>query len=68
MSLYGLKQAPRAWYQWYSNELQSISFTPTSSNMSLFMYKNGIDIAYLLLHVDNIMLTTSLTTLLQCIT
>ena len=36
--------------------------------MSLFVYKDGADIAYLLLYVDDIILTTSSPVLLQRIT
>jgi hypothetical protein len=39
-----------------------------SSNMSLFIYKHGSDITYLLLYVDDIVLMASSSTLLQCIT
>jgi hypothetical protein len=67
-SLYGLKQAPRAWYQRFSGELRSIEFTLTNSDTSLFVYKNDTDIAYLLLYVEYIVLTTSSTALLQRVT
>jgi hypothetical protein len=62
--LYGLKQAPRAWYQRFSSELCNIGFTATSSDTSLFIYKHSSDIAYLLLYVDDIVLTASSSTLL----
>ncbi|GKE57382.1 ribonuclease H-like domain-containing protein [Tanacetum coccineum] len=52
-SLYGLKQAPRAWFQ------HSKTDTP------LFVYHMGSDVAYLLLYVDDIILTASSTALLQ---
>jgi hypothetical protein len=63
--LYGIKQAPRAWYQRFSGELQTIDFTPTSSDNSFFIYKRGHDMAYLLLYIDDIVLTASSITLLQ---
>jgi hypothetical protein len=40
----------------------------TNSDTSLFVYKHGNDIAYLLLYIDDIVLTTSSSTLLQRIT
>ncbi|GKE03395.1 ribonuclease H-like domain-containing protein, partial [Tanacetum coccineum] len=54
-SLYGLKQAPQAWFQ------HSKTDTP------LFVYHMGSDVAYLLLYVDDIILTASSTALLQSI-
>jgi histone deacetylase 1/2 len=64
-SLYGLKQAPRAWFQRLGNYLRSIGFTSTGSDSSLFVYKHGGDMAYLLVYVDDIILIASSTPLLQ---
>jgi len=64
-SLYGLKQAPRAWYQRFSSFVQQAGFTASTSDTSLFVYKEGADIAYLLLYVDDIILTASSTRLLR---
>jgi len=64
-SLYGLKQAPRAWNQRFSNFICSIGFTPSKSDASLFVYKAGNDMAYLLLYVDDIIVTASSPALLQ---
>ncbi|XP_060195092.1 uncharacterized mitochondrial protein AtMg00810-like [Lycium barbarum] len=58
-SLYGLKQAPRAWYKRFADYVSSIGFTHSKSDHSLFIYRKGIDMAYLLLYVDDIILTTS---------
>ena len=66
-SLYGLKQAPRAWHQRFSGFIQRSGFTASTSDTSLFVYKAGADIAYLLLYVD-IILTASSTPLLRRIT
>jgi hypothetical protein len=63
--LYGLQQAPRAWYQWFAKFLRQLSFVATTSDTSLFVYKEGAQIAYLLLYVDDIILTASSLTLLQ---
>ena len=51
-SLYGLKQAPRAWNQRFASYICRIGFTATKSDASLFVYKDGDSIAYLLLYVD----------------
>ena len=67
-SLYGLKQAPRAWYQWIAAFLQQQGFRITRSDASLFVYRQGAATAYLLLYVDDIILTASSTALLQQIT
>ncbi|WVZ85267.1 hypothetical protein U9M48_032214 [Paspalum notatum var. saurae] len=58
-SLYGLKQAPRAWFTRFTSFLKQIGFTASVSDPSLFIFKNGSDTAYLLLYVDDIILTTS---------
>jgi hypothetical protein len=64
-SLYGLKQVPRAWFQRFGAHLHCMGFTPTGSDSSLFVYKRGAHSAYLLVYVDDIILTASTTSLLQ---
>lgn len=66
-SLYGLKQAPRAWYQRFADFLSTVGFTHSKSDHSLFIYRKGNDMAYILLYVDDIILTTSSDTLRQSI-
>ena len=58
-SLYGLKQAPRAWYSRFATHLLSLGFVEAKSDTSLFVYQHGSDTAYLLLYVDDIVLTAS---------
>ena len=58
-SLYGLKQAPRAWFQRFSTYAQTIGFTPSRSDTSLFTFHHNNNTAYLLLYVDDIILTAS---------
>jgi len=58
-SLYGLKQAPRAWHTRFASHLLSLGFTEAKSDTSLFIYHHGTETAYLLLYVDNIVLTAS---------
>jgi hypothetical protein len=64
-SLYGLKQAPRAWYSRMASFLLSIWFTKAKSDTSLFVFRRGTDTAYLLLYVDDIVLTASSPDLLR---
>jgi hypothetical protein len=64
-SLYSLKQALRAWYSRFASYLASISFVKAKSDTSLFIYRRGDDTVYLLLYVDNIVLTASTADLLQ---
>lgn len=63
-SLYGLKQAPCAWYTRFAAYIQFVGFLPIIFNSSLFVLCQGDDLAYLLLYVDDIVLTTSSTQLL----
>ncbi|XP_071708628.1 uncharacterized protein [Rutidosis leptorrhynchoides] len=64
-SLYGLKQAPRAWFQRFAGYAQQIGFHQSRCDTSLFIYRQGSDTTYLLLYVDDIVLTASSTGLLQ---
>jgi hypothetical protein len=56
-SLYGLKQAPQAWFERFTSHLENLGFTASSANPSLFTYKSHNEILYLLLYVDDIILT-----------
>jgi hypothetical protein len=64
-SLYGLKQAPRAWYSCFASHIQSLGFIEAKADTSLFIYQHGPDTAYLLLFVDDIILTASTSALLR---
>lgn len=64
-SIYGLKQAPRAWYLRFANFITSIGFRATRSDTSLFVLQRGNDVAYLLLYVDDMVLTASSDALLR---
>jgi hypothetical protein len=57
--LYGLKQAPRAWYTRLSDFLLSIGFIASKVDTSLFILSDGTNIFYLLVYVDDILLTGS---------
>jgi hypothetical protein len=63
--LYGLKQAPQAWYNWFANYLTTLGFIEAKSNTSLFIFRRGSDTVYLLLYIDDIILTAYITELLR---
>jgi hypothetical protein len=58
-SLYGLKQAPRALYNRFALFIRSIGVLEAKSDTSLFVLRRGSNMAYLLLYVDDIILTAS---------
>ena len=57
--IYGLKQAPRAWFESFTTQLLHLDFIASSADSSLFIYKDNQVIAYLLLYVDDIVLTSN---------
>lgn len=56
-SLYGLKQALRAWFQRLSSALISLGFRGSKTDPSLFIYSDHGTIMYMLVYVDDIILT-----------
>jgi hypothetical protein len=58
-SLYGLKQAPRAWFERFTSHLLTLGFTASVADASLFVLKQDSVIVYLLLYVDDIIITGS---------
>jgi hypothetical protein len=64
-SLYSLKKVSRAWYSRFASYLASIGFVEAKSNTSLFIYRRGDDTVFLLLYVNDIVLTASTVDLLQ---
>lgn len=66
-SLYGLKQAPRTWFLRFTTFLHTLGFKQSKSDSSLFILHTPTSAAYLLLYVDDIILTASSTTLLHTI-
>lgn len=58
-ALYGLKQAPRAWYSRLSTKLNELGFVSSKSDTSLFFYdKNGVTM-FMLVYVDDIIVSSS---------
>ncbi|GJZ97013.1 ribonuclease H-like domain-containing protein [Tanacetum coccineum] len=64
-SLYRLKQAPRAWFQRFAGYATRVRFSQSRCESSLFIYRQGSDIACLLIYVDDIILTASFAAMLQ---
>ncbi|KAI3723537.1 hypothetical protein L2E82_35180 [Cichorium intybus] len=64
-SLYGLKQAPRTWYHRFATYITNNGFRSSICDNSLFVYQHGKQTAYLLLYVDDIILTASDSKLLK---
>ncbi|PKU75744.1 Retrovirus-related Pol polyprotein from transposon TNT 1-94 [Dendrobium catenatum] len=56
-SIYGLKQAPRQWYTTFTNFLLTIGFTHSQADPSLLTYQQGPDHIFLLVYVDDILVT-----------
>jgi hypothetical protein len=64
-SLYGLKQAPQAWYNRLSEFLLSIGFQASKVDTSPFILSLNGAMIYLLVYVDDILLTRSNSALLH---
>ncbi|GJU58200.1 ribonuclease H-like domain-containing protein [Tanacetum coccineum] len=64
-SLYGLKQAPRAWFQRFAGYATRAGFSSSRCDSSLFIFTQGSQVAYLLIYVDDIILSASSPILLQ---
>uniref|UniRef100_A0A2N9GUP3 Uncharacterized protein n=1 Tax=Fagus sylvatica TaxID=28930 RepID=A0A2N9GUP3_FAGSY len=56
-SLYGLKQAPRAWFERFTSHLLTLGFTASVADASLFILSHKSVTVYLLLYVDDIIIT-----------
>jgi histone deacetylase 1/2 len=68
-SLYGLKHAPRAWFAELSSKFQELGFLASKADTSLFIYSKSSIIIFVLVYVDDIIVTSSsnkaITSLLQ---
>ncbi|KAA3462868.1 Retrovirus-related Pol polyprotein from transposon TNT 1-94 [Gossypium australe] len=59
-AIYGLPQAPRNWFYKLQQFLLTIGFTSSEADPSLFILKDGGNISYMIVYVDDILLTGSL--------
>lgn len=64
-ALYGHKQTPRAWYLELLTFLLSIGFQNSVVDTSLFILKHGSSFIYMLIYVDDILITGNDNTLLR---
>ena len=65
ITLYGLKQAPRAWFHRFSSFLQKLGFLLSQADSSLFVHHTIANTIYLLLYVDDMVLTGNNSALIQ---
>jgi histone deacetylase 1/2 len=64
-ALYGLKQAPRQWFVRLQSTLLFLGFKSSKCDPSLFVFNSHHDTIYLLVYVDDIIITSNNSTLLQ---
>lgn len=58
-ALYGLKQASRAWFLTIQSVLTGLGFSQSKADTSLFFRKKGAEVIYLLVYVDDMLITWS---------
>jgi hypothetical protein len=58
-ALYSLKQATCSWYSRLSHKLQALGFRHSKADISLFIYHKKSITIYLLVYVDDIIVTSS---------
>jgi len=58
-AIYGLKQAPRAWYSALRSSLLQLGFQNSTADSSLFIYRHNSVICYVLVYVDDLVITGS---------
>jgi hypothetical protein len=61
-SIYGLKQASRAWFQWLLDFLLKLGFQSSQADHSLFICCHGISCIFVLIYVDDIIVTSNTST------
>lgn len=64
-TIYGLKKAPRAWFHRFSSFLLNLDFRCNTADTSLFVFRKGPSTLYLLLYVDDIIVTRNASTLVD---
>ncbi|XP_020702892.1 uncharacterized protein LOC110114371 [Dendrobium catenatum] len=66
-AIYGLKQAPRQLFQTFSNFLKTLGFSPAKADSSLFTLHTNTSRLYLVIYVDDILITGNDSSLLDMI-
>lgn len=64
-AIYGLKQAPRAWKNTFKTALQSWGFINSKSDTSLFFHQHDTSTIFLLVYVDDVIVTGSDTAMID---
>lgn len=64
-ALYGLKQAPRAWHTKLHSELTKLGFTVSEADAGLYVYYHEQERMYLLVYVDDLLLVSNNTQLID---
>lgn len=64
-AIYGLKQALRAWFSRFSNKVLQLVFMAFQANSSLFILRRHDCCMFILIYVDDIVLTGSSTTTIK---
>lgn len=64
-ALYGLKQAPRAWYMKIDQYLTDHGFQWSPSDANLYIKHTGDDILFVVVYVDDLIITGSSTHLIH---
>ena len=64
-TLYGLRQSPREWFDKFRHTLINFSFTQSQYDSSLFFHKTQEGMVFLLVYVDDIIITGSDTVLIS---
>lgn len=56
-AIYGLKEAPRAWFDSFTTQLFHLGFHASCADSNLFILIHSTHVVYLLLNVDDIIIT-----------